>query len=166
MLMLKMMIISTIPITVAVIRPYALLMTILQYKLQVELYISSTNNSYYCHFFTGSHIIARRLSSAFSYAVLCGRSLVVSQRCFLAPPSWGSKHLWNVSKCNDRGSKHLCEVSKLLPDCAAQQLRRQPCSCLLLWEPESLYHYKLQMTDISTSVKKNTYKTSKYGVVK
>jgi hypothetical protein len=37
---------------------------------------------------------------------------------------------------DDGGSKHLWNVSKLLPDYTAQQPRRQSCSYSPLWEPQ------------------------------
>jgi hypothetical protein len=42
---------------------------------------------------------------------------------------------------DDGGSKHLWNVSKLLPDYVVQQHRRQPSSYLLLWEPEISLEY-------------------------
>jgi hypothetical protein len=39
-------------------------------------------------------------------------------------------------RSDDGGSKHLCNVGKLLPDYTAQQLRRQLSSYLPPWEPE------------------------------
>jgi hypothetical protein len=55
-----------------------------------------------------------------------GRSLLTFQR-FLLPPSSGHP--------DDGGSKHLLNVSKLLPDYTAQQPRRWPSSAFGKFAP-------------------------------
>jgi hypothetical protein len=49
--------------------------------------------------------------------------------------------VWLTYCPDDGGSKHVWNVSKLLPDYTAQQPRRQSSSCSSLWEPQVSLHF-------------------------
>jgi hypothetical protein len=65
-------------------------------------------------------------------AMKSGRSLLVFQRCLL-PPKPGRLLTHHP---DDGGSKHLWNVSKLLPDYMTQKPRRQSSSYSLPWAPQ------------------------------
>jgi hypothetical protein len=77
--------------------------------------------------------------------------------CSLVEVYWHSRGACCLHRPDDRGSRHLWNISKPLPDYMAQQLRRQPssnlktCSMLMLGIESLLIIQLNQLHEISCS---------------